>query len=364
MGVPSRGPLVLVGNIIPFLLGSFFWISRVYSRAVILKTWGNDDWLLAIGWVAALANCIMACMAVRYGAGLHIHDVPSSNLIPATQLSFGTLIVYQASLCFTKLSVCILYLRVFTTSRNGKLLLLGIFGFLVVLNIAAECVCIFQCHPIRGVWNPLVKSACISTIPTFYVYAVSNMVVDTFFMVFAIPKIMGLRMTHRQKYALLATIALGGVPVIASIARCVRVSEILTSSDPTWKSYDTSIWSAIDANVSIICASAPIIKPLLRKVARGFMDSTFVTSRTERSVQFPQGNARGYELHSEPRHSGSQTLHHPELAHSPSQSDWSSEPHKRSEGAPRYGWTSEVASPNEEHGIMKSTHVTVSSIPK
>jgi len=170
---------------------------------------------------------------------MHIDDVPPEFNVPATKLSYGTLICYQASVCFTKLSVVVLYLRVFTTTRTGRWLLFGVLGFLIALNIASQCLSIFQCHPIKAVWaeNPQ-PDRCIDTIPMFYVSAVSNILVDAFFMLFAIPRILSLRMAKRQKYALLATVAMGGVPIIASIIRCVRVSEILDSNDPTWKSYD------------------------------------------------------------------------------------------------------------------------------
>jgi len=106
---------------------------------------------------------------------MHLADVPPRFIVPATKLSYGTLICYQASVCFTKLSVVVLYLRVFTTSRTGRWLLFGVLGFLICLNIASQCVSIFQCHPIDALWaeNPQ-PDRCINTIPMFYVSAASK----------------------------------------------------------------------------------------------------------------------------------------------------------------------------------------------
>ncbi|KAH0364596.1 hypothetical protein KCU65_g6737, partial [Aureobasidium melanogenum] len=328
----TRAPYILLGNLLPFLLATIFYFGRVYSRAAVLHTFGWDDWLLTTGWLAALANCIMACLLTRFGGGLHQADVPFSTIVPSLKLLYGTLIVYQLSLCFTKLSLCALYLKVFTTSRPSRIFLYGVFGFIVVATIVLECVCIFQCNPVEAVWDiTLQKKTCIDTIPAFYASTAENILVDILLIVFAAPKIMRLNLHSRQKNALLFTICLGGVPVIASIARLIRVNNILHEEDKTWVSFDSSIWSAVDANVSIICASVPSLKPLLRQIAPGFMGSTFGTSAPGTSGQYANkqkswldrsfGN-KGYELHSAPQsgvhNNGSQI----ELANNAGNNDW------------------------------------------
>ena len=108
------------------------------------------------------------------------------------------------------------------------------------------------------------------------------MVVDIALIAFAIPQIMRLKVAHAQKVALLITVALGFIPLIASMIRVIRVSAILKAADKSWVSYDSSIWSAVDCNVSILCASAPIVKPLVRKLMPVLLGSTNseITSNT------------------------------------------------------------------------------------
>ncbi|KAI4727659.1 hypothetical protein E4T49_04516 [Aureobasidium sp. EXF-10728] len=327
----TRAPYILLGNILPFLLATVFYFGRVYSRAAILRTFGWDDWLLTAGYIAALANCIMACLLTKFGGGLHEADARPSTVVPSLKLLYGTLIAYQFSLCFTKLSLCALYLKVFTTSRSSRIFLYSVFAFVAVATIILECVSIFQCNPVEGVWNIAIqKKKCIDTIPAFYASTVESVLVDVLLIAFAAPKIMRLNLHARQKNALLFTICLGGIPVIASIVRAVRVSNILHVEDKTWVSFDSSIWSAVDANVSIICASIPSLKPLLRQIAPRFMGSTFGTSAPGTSGQYANtrrswldksfGN-KGYELHSAPQsgvHNGSQL----ELANNAGNNDW------------------------------------------
>lgn len=305
-------------------------------------------------------------MIPLYGGGMHQADVPFSAIEPSLKLLYGTLIVYQLSLCFTKLSLCALYLKVFTTSRNGRIFLWGVLTFVVVATIILECVSIFQCSPVRGVWDTSITHAtCINTIPAFYAATVENIVVDILLMGFAAPLILRLKLAPRQRIALLITVCLGGVPIIASIIRAVRVSNILHASDKTWVSFDSSIWSAVDANVSIICASVPSLKPLLRQIAPKFMGSTFGTSNPGTSGQYANTKkswldrsfgGKGYELHSTPRsdmHNNSQL----ELANNAGRSDWAIKQAEADDDA-----ASEGSSVHGGPNITKSVTVAVTRV--
>jgi hypothetical protein len=308
----------------------------------------------------------MACMLTNFGGGLHQADVLPSTIVPSLKLLYGTLIAYQLSLCFTKLSLCALYLKVFTTSRSSRMFLYGVFGLVTITTIILECICIFQCNPVKGVWDITIDKKCIDTIPAFYASTVESVLVDILLIAFAAPKIMRLNLHARQKNALLFTICLGGVPIIASIVRAVRVSSILHVEDKTWVSFDSSIWSAVDANISIICASVPSLKPLLRQIAPGFMGSTFGSSQpgaigphpnTRKSWLSKSFGNRGYELHSTSQsgvHTGSQL----ELANNAGTNDWTIRKDVNVHG-------DDAVSDNSGHGvpiITKSVTVAVTRV--
>lgn len=61
--------------------------------------------------------------------------------------------------------------------------------------------------------------------------------------------------------------------IVASVVRVVRISTILHEEDKTWASYDSSIWSAVEVDVGLICVSAPATRKLMKKIAPGFMRS-------------------------------------------------------------------------------------------
>lgn len=75
-----------------------------------------------------------------------------------------------------------------------------------------------------------------------------------------------LQMSRRQKTSLYCLFALGYLVVIAGIARTVFVNHVVNETyDQTWSYYDAILWVAVEFNVALICASAPALKPFVRK---------------------------------------------------------------------------------------------------
>lgn len=121
-------------------MGSIFISGRIYARAFILGHVGTDDYLLALGWLSALANCLLASLGTVYGEGKHEVDIPERDLIPALKLNYATIICYQAALCFTKLSICVFYLRVFSTTRAARWHVYAMMIFVIAFTVPLELV--------------------------------------------------------------------------------------------------------------------------------------------------------------------------------------------------------------------------------
>jgi hypothetical protein len=48
----SRVPLIVAGNIIVQIIGTFFFIARAYTRIFIVKSWKSEDYVLTVGFVS------------------------------------------------------------------------------------------------------------------------------------------------------------------------------------------------------------------------------------------------------------------------------------------------------------------------
>ncbi|KAK5126226.1 hypothetical protein LTR85_010461 [Meristemomyces frigidus] len=368
MVVPTRARAILVGNLVSFVVASILITGRLYARAFLLRHVGIDDYLLVLGWLAALVNCVLATLGTRYGSGMHEIDIPDKYLVPALKLNYATTLCYQASLCFTKLSICVFYLRVFSTTKASRWQVYAMIAFVVAFTVPLEVVTILSCVPPQKTWLPAKSGHCLNTIIAFWTSVACNIISDVWIIVFAAPRVWSLKMQGRQKLALLATLTLGWIVVIAAVIRAVRVGSILHSADATWRSYDSSIWSAVEVNVSIVCASAPALKPIFKQYVPGFMYSV---SDGKKSNTKPSNGARSwvkagqngtgtFEMSRSVTHLDLTSQSQEELANSTGQNRWITSKMDTSSSA------DELSEENPEldgNGIMKSTEVTVRHWP-
>ena len=194
---------------------------------------------------------------------------------------------YLAQLSFilalplTKISICLSYRRVFHSSKLNRILLTSIIAILILTGVSLEFVSIFQCNPIHAFWTQLVRKpgTCINIIPAFYVNGVSNLFTDVALIVIVIPPVLKLQMNRRQRGALLAIISMGSLAVIAGIIRMARTAKLLgPSDDPAWDSYDISIWTGMEIHVSLFCAAAFCVKPVLNLIIPKLLGSTIAAT--------------------------------------------------------------------------------------
>lgn len=86
-----------------------------------------------------------------------------------------------------------------------------------------------------------------------------------------IPLAWELRLPLRQRLAVIVTFGLGtAVVVVSALKTKYLVSSVRDSYDEQWDAYPLWICGIIELDVSLICASAPALRPL---VARYFPDA-------------------------------------------------------------------------------------------
>jgi hypothetical protein len=165
----------------------------------------------------------VSTLSTQYGSGHHLADVPPSDFEPNLQLTFSTAILYLTTLAFTKISICLFYLRLFTDRLSRNVVITTII-WIVVYTTPFLVTWIFQCDPIWGYYDYSANPKCINTTPIFYTSSICNIVTDAWLIFFIAPKIWGLTIPRKQKAALLFIITLGWLVIIAAIVRIVRTT--------------------------------------------------------------------------------------------------------------------------------------------
>jgi hypothetical protein len=182
----------------------------------------------------------------------------------------------------SKLSICAVYLRIFYSYVVGRRIIQGLIVVLILTIVPFEIETIFACRPIHVYWDEnRPPSKCINDLAGLFVNGSVNIFADVVIMVIVLPRVYELKLHSRQRWALIGVVLLGALAVAAGIIRMVLVSTMLAKPDfdASWDAYNISIWTNTELYVSLICASAPGIKPVILKLLPKLL-GTSLRSRT------------------------------------------------------------------------------------
>ncbi|PNP57416.1 hypothetical protein THARTR1_02413 [Trichoderma harzianum] len=278
-----RGESLAHLSIIFVCLAGFFVILRMITRYFHTKAWGADDALI----VAALA--LACCMTAAYngeagnGFGLHSDQIDAHHKIVAFKWFFAAQILYKITTCLTKMSLGMLYLRIFP-DRKFRLAVVSVMAVTAAYTLAAVLMTIFACNPIEKSWNKPLPGKCVNSISIWYSTSVLNIVTDILIIGLPINEIRRLQLPLVKKLLLCALFSLGIFVIACTVIRMITVSPQTTASDQTYYQAVSNSWTFVETNVGIICACLPIVwVPLTRQLLRWLGlggEETTVTSKS------------------------------------------------------------------------------------
>ncbi|KAF4974844.1 hypothetical protein FZEAL_8305 [Fusarium zealandicum] len=232
-------------------------------------------------------------------------DVPDFDPIAGYWWNFLVQMFYNPVLALVKASILVFLLRLGGHKRSVRYAIHALNIFNALHAVAIFLTALFQCLPLEANWdfslreNPDVK--CIDN--SFHVIA-SCITIFTDFLVLALPFwiFLGLTMPRAAKIAVIGVFLLGSVlarnskltfssVAIVGIIRVVGIYDLLlTTPDPGDDAFYSisPVWSVVETNLAIICASVPALRPLFR---RWFPKLFGGTSR--KTTGTPYGNKYG-----------------------------------------------------------------------
>lgn len=237
------------------------------------------------------ATAYSACQygQVAHGSGQHIAALAMTaspnDAIESQKYAFAAVIILIIALPLSKMSICIAYLRIFYSDKVGRRMIQALMVVLVLCIVPFFIEVFFSCKPLHVYWTELrPNDKCLQDIPALLLNGSLNVAVDMALMAIVTPRILKLKVNERQKWALICIVMLGSLAVVGGIVRMVRVATTLLKNDngtfdPPWDMYDVSIWTSTEIYVSLICAAAPGMKPLVSKIVPKLL-GTSLRSRT------------------------------------------------------------------------------------
>ena len=216
------------------------------------------------------------------------------------QLVFAHSLLYQLAVNLVKTTFAFQYLRIFSHLLYPKyccyLLLILILGATAwgIFGI------IFLCNPVKTYWDVKVNGRCMNAENHFWSTSIVGIVIDWAIWMLPIPVVGKLRLPKRQKWGLWGVFGLGGFVCVVSILRLTLVRKAahegdMTSGFPFHDNLHTVlidaesgtyavIWSTIELNVAIICASLLVMKPLFAKWIPAIVSEQPMSASEDRRV--------------------------------------------------------------------------------
>ena len=199
---------------------------------------------------------------VHHGISVYDKDIPASTVAKLVVVNNNLWIVLVN---ITKASILIQYLRVFSCPTLRRLCL----GLMILLLPAALWGIFggtFLCSPTAKLWNPQLPGHCMSAQDYWYSVAGIDIGLDVLVLLLPLPAISGLHLPRKQKFGLLLVFFLGFFVCVVSVARLVTVLVTSLAGDFVAAGVWAIVWSAVEANVGIVCASLLALKPLAAKL--------------------------------------------------------------------------------------------------
>ncbi|KAI4719851.1 hypothetical protein E4T48_03946 [Aureobasidium sp. EXF-10727] len=212
-----------------------------------------------------------------YGSGKHVWTSNVDRLMTLVKVVFAEPWVYAASVTSTKVSILLLYRRLFyvtssreiSADRTFYIMLWVAIVFTASYPVIMWTVMACACRPVSFYWRQyagVTDGVCIDVLRFFLAFGVVNMINDIIVLAVPIPRILKLRTSNKEKISILCILLLGSFVCVASGVRIYYLTRLTREVDVTWIFGPAFGWSSLEPSVAIISACLPTFAPLFRSL--------------------------------------------------------------------------------------------------
>ncbi|RDW93381.1 CFEM domain-containing protein [Aspergillus mulundensis] len=250
------------------ILGMVLAVIAVGMRVAVrvrTKTLGLDELMAVLSVAAIVALSGLGIENQKLGLGIDTWFLSFQEITDFLHIYFAIESLYLASIALTKISMLLLYLRLFPArpiqlATKITLLLTTAWGIAMLLAN------VFACQPINYMWlrwDEEHEGKCIDHEAVMAIHAILNIVFDVLIITLPMPTLLKLNMSVRKKVGVIFMFAVGLVVTLISIFRCISLIRFDIFDNPTKNIVTISIWSVVEVDLSLICACMPSIRAFI-----------------------------------------------------------------------------------------------------
>ncbi|KAF2494494.1 hypothetical protein BU16DRAFT_589378 [Lophium mytilinum] len=300
----NRSETILSTTLV-FLVLAWIAVSlRLFVRLRTPISLGWDDLFVCLAIVCILnhseehcslcqssctAGSVIVCLQPGASMGKHMKTLPIHKLEEYFSYVYAANVTYCSSTTLIKIAILQQYLRLFEgASKLVRRVCYVLIALTSAWGISFSLVALLGCHPIRANWEALYFSDlklnakhCIAfgskdpgtIFRTFAGHAASNMFLDILVLLTPVPFLKTLKMQGKTRWGIIALFAIGAIVTLFSIGRLASLANSRAGTFPvfdvTWYAPPIFIFSSLEVEVAILCASIPIFWPLVASLAFG-----------------------------------------------------------------------------------------------
>lgn len=207
----SRERYDVLVQTICFTLSTLLVSIRIYTKTIVLRSPGWDDYVSVLAWLGLMIYMILSLEEGHYGNGKHLWDVTLSDAQTYAQLSYVSDVLYAPIIFTTKLSILLLYLRIFRPARELYLFIQLLLWANLLFYTAGFFFEIFQCSPVRKAWDVtyIAPGKCLNQRVAALVSAIINTVSDIAILLLPMGTVWELQIPIKKKLGTLAIFCTG-----------------------------------------------------------------------------------------------------------------------------------------------------------
>ncbi|KAJ5087816.1 Satratoxin biosynthesis SC1 cluster protein [Penicillium angulare] len=280
----------ILGTIITFTITSTISVVlRLISKRINRAQLGREDYVVLVAQFLLYGMAIAELLDVFMGyAGHHAAETDPWRIVVSLKLLVAMQVFYASTLTLIKTSICLFYLRIFSTVKRFQIICWTVIGFIVCWGIMVILTAFLLCHPLAFNWDQSIPGGkCANEPAAFIAVGVLDLATDVCVFALPIPMIWNLHAPMATRAALSSVFGLGLLTMVVSILRIVAL--VATDfADITYTEAYPLLWSFLEPAIGITVACGPLLGPLVKKT-RSFASSNPSDKHNSTSEEAPFG---------------------------------------------------------------------------
>ncbi|KAG9250217.1 uncharacterized protein F5Z01DRAFT_419265 [Emericellopsis atlantica] len=253
--------------------------ARLAARHVANRKLDTNDYLIMVAMVMAVAlEAVSITGVIQCGIGYgHTLDIIAefgpepvinlSKLRTDPSLLIPLQILWALSLSVSKVSILLLYIRVFPVTSLmwcacGAIVLIAVWAVGTV--IAGLTIC----QPFAFNWDKTIPGgSCGDQVLSFTITGIVNLITDVMVLALPLPYLVRLQLPTYKKMVLIGVFSIGFLTCVVSGFRIHTLSS-MDFADITYSIPLANIFSGLEPSIAVILACVPLLRPLLGRAGK------------------------------------------------------------------------------------------------